>query len=60
MDEVTYGLEVTRDEDDEYVANVFKITKDETGIWLDAIATFVDKEVAHAFVRAWNGEDSPG
>lgn len=58
--EVKYGLEVTLDDDNEgYLGHVYKITTDETGTWVDAVATFVDKDTAHAFVRAWNGEEAP-
>lgn len=63
---VFYGLEVTQDEEAEDVASgptfwatAYRITIDKTGVWLDNIATFRNKEMAHAFIRAWNGEGSP-
>lgn len=57
--EVKYGLQVLSDGADNYHANVYKITTDETGVWVDWIAQFYDKEVGHAFIRAWNGEETP-
>jgi hypothetical protein len=56
---VVYGLQVIDQHEDDYIANVFKITTDETGVWVDFIAQFADKEAAHAFVRSWNGEETP-
>jgi hypothetical protein len=56
---VVYGLQVIEARVDEYLGNVFKITTDETGVWVDYIAQFQDKEAAHAFIRAWNGEETP-
>jgi hypothetical protein len=57
--EVKYGLEVTTDEDGHYWGTVYKITTDDTGVWVDNIGTFRDKDTAHAFIRAWNGEETP-
>lgn len=59
QEEVKYGLQVTQDDEEHYWSNVYKITTDETGVWVDFIAQFNDKEAAHAFVRAWNGEETP-
>jgi hypothetical protein len=56
---VVYGLQVIEPSENNYVGNVFKITTDETGVWVDFVATFEDKEAAHAFIRSWNGEETP-
>jgi hypothetical protein len=56
--EVKYGLQIIEDNDD-YASNVYKVSTDETGVWIDYVASFADKEAAHAFIRAWNGEDTP-
>lgn len=63
--EVKYGLQVLEDKernphtDEEYISNAYRITTDDTGVWIDFVASFVDKEVAHAFIRSWNGEETP-
>lgn len=53
-----YGLEIR-----EHIEGIYayRITIDETGVWLKLVAEFEsdEKETAHAFIRAWNGEGSP-
>ena len=39
---------------------VYKIEEEDDGtVWVSIVAQFYDRETAHAFCRAWNGEPGP-
>ena len=56
-----YGLSTVEGEDlSEQFTSVYKIEEEHDGtVWVTMIGGFYDREVAHAFCRAWNGEPGP-
>lgn len=58
VERTVYGLGPLTGEDD--VSPVYKIEEETDGtVWVYALGWFNDRETAHAFCRAWNGEPGP-
>lgn len=62
MDDMSfYAKDEPMSDADPYYANIYHVVVNQLqGPTLRQIATFYDRDEANAFLRAWNGEATPG